>query len=152
VSVLSDARAVLYDALAHVFDDPVPVLGGDPIQFTAGRSQPYPPQDFVAPCVWVEQPRGSTRQVGTTGLTTVDYVTLPVAVVYDGSDRAQVAGLDELVARVWDAARTVGEPVGFQPQPVDVGGPNLRATVVDVDMPIAALTFCGTEHLIEEVA
>jgi hypothetical protein len=152
MSVLADARAALYGALAHIFDDPVPVLGGDPIQFSAGRAQEYPPQDFVAPVVWIEQPRGSTRQIGATGATTIDYATFPVAVVYDGADRAQVAGLDELVARVWDAARTVGEPFSFQPQPIDAGGPSLRATFVDVDMPIAALTFCGTEALIEEVA
>ena len=140
-SRLAQARDTLHTALSHVFDQPVPIQDGDPLQFSAERVHAYPPQTVVAPCVWVEQPRGGENVVGDLGTVLVDDATFPVAVVYDGSDRAQVAGLDELVARVWDAARTVGHPIRFEPGPLDVGGPNLRATFVDVDMRIAALTL-----------
>jgi hypothetical protein len=137
MSRLADARDRLHGALAHVFDEPVPVLGGDPVQFSPGRVHRYPPQDFVAPIVWIEQPRGQLRTDlhGT-------LASFPVAVVYDGADRAQVAGLDELVSRVWDAAAAAGDPVAFGPRPLDAGGFNLRATFVDVEIRIATITLC----------
>ena len=102
--------------------------------------------------MWIDQPNGTEEQVGEFGTVLLDVVTFPVAVVYDGADRAQVAGLDELVARVWDAARTVAHPVRFEPRPVDVGGTNLRATFVDVDMRLGAVTLCAAPELTREVA
>jgi hypothetical protein len=149
VSRLSIARQTLHDALSHVFDDPVPVEGGDPLQFDPGRAQRYPPAPPVPPCVWIEQPTGAETVVGQLGTVVVDVATFPVAVVVDGTDRAQVAMLDELVARVWDQARSVGHPVRFEPRPVDVGGPTLRATYVDVEMRIAALTLCAAPEMTE---
>lgn len=145
-SRLAAGRAILHGALASVFDEPFQVEEDRLVAFSNGRVQPYPPAQVVAPCVWVEQPTGSTATIGVVaGL--VDVATFPVAIVYDGADRAQVAGLDELVARVWDAARTVGEPTSFRPQTLDVGGPNLRATVVDVEMRIGARTLCGSSPM-----
>ena len=144
MSRLTDARQSLYDALSHVFDDPV-----DGLAFTAGRVHPYPPQTVAAPCVWIEQHRGGPIQIGerSTGIGVV----FPVAIVYDGADRAQVAGLDELVGRVHDAAHLVGQPGDWSPQPVDVGGPTLRATFFDVEIRINAHTLCTPASLKEVV-
>ena len=150
MSRLTDARIALHAALATVFDDPVPLQGGGVVQFSADRVHAYPPATVAAPTVWIEQGRGGEALIGerARGVET----TLPVAVVYDGADRAQVAGLDELVARVWDAAAQVGTPTRWEPQPLDVGGPTLRATFVDVDMRIGAGTLCGAPTLSKEVA
>lgn len=146
VSKLSDARTQLAEALAETFLEPV---GG--LSFK-GRVEAYPPAQPVAPCVWVEQPNGGEVLAGALGTVLLDVATFPVAVAYDGADRAQVAGLDEVVARVWDRARTVGHPIRFEPRPLDVGGPTLRATFVDVEMRIAALTLCSSPELSQEVA
>lgn len=145
-SRLAAARATLHGALAGVLEEPFQIEEDRLVGFSNGRVSAHPPAQAVPPCVWIEQPTGSTDTVGAAA-GRVDVATFPIAVVYDGADRAQVAGLDELVARVWDAARTVGEPTGFRPQPLDVGGPNLRATVVEVDMHIGARTLCGSSPM-----
>ena len=70
-----------------------------------------------------------------------------MVVVYDGVDRAQIAGSNELVCRVWDAARTVGEPRRWEPGTIDVGGPNLRSVLINVDMRVGARTLCGSSPM-----
>lgn len=143
---LDDAQSRLYGALGGVFDEPFQVEEDRLVGFSNDRVSKYPPPQPVAPCVWIEQASGATGVTGATaGL--VDLVRFPVTVVYDGADRAQVAGLNELVSRVWDAARTVGDPIAFTPGPVDAGGPNLRSTVVDVEMRIGARTLCGSSPM-----
>jgi len=138
VSRLSDARAALHAALLAVVDDPV-----NGLSLTPGRIHQWPAPQPNAPCVWIEQPRNDLTDIGQRGAVWVNTVTFPVAVVFDGADRAQVAGLDELVARVSDAAWAAGaRAVRFRPGPVDVGGPSLRATVVDVEMTVPQVTFC----------
>jgi len=150
-SRLAAARATLHGALSAVFDEPFQIEEDRLIAFSNGRVGRYPPPQVVAPCVWVEQSSGAVDTVGTAATGLVDVATFPVQVVYDGADRAQVAGLDELIARVWDAARTVGEPVRWTAGPVDAGGPNLRATVVEVEMRIGARTLCGSSPMTTEV-
>jgi hypothetical protein len=137
VSRLSEARAALHAELVHVFDAPV-----NGLSFSSDRAHQWPAAQPVAPCLWIEQPYGTLDEVGQLGTVLVDAVTFPVAVVYDGADRAQVAGLDELVGRTWDLAWRAGRPVSFRPGSIDVGGPSLRATFVQVEMRIAAVTFC----------
>jgi hypothetical protein len=138
MSKLSEARATLHAALVHVFDEPV-----NGLTLSNERAHQWPAQQPNAPCVWIEQPIGELREVGRQGSVLISEVTFPVKVVFDGADRAQVAGLDELVSRVWDQAWAAGgRPVRFRPGPVDVGGPHLRATVVDVEMTVRAVTFC----------
>lgn len=139
MSVLSDARAVLHAELVHVVDEPV-----NGLQLTAGRVHQWPAPQPNAPCLWIEQCLGDLVETGRLGTVLVEDVTFPVAVVYDGADRAQVAGLDELVARVWDAAWRAGRPTGWRPGPINVGGPSLRATYLDVDMRVGAVTLCGS--------
>lgn len=138
MSRLADARAALHAALVHVVDDPVNGLTLSP-----ERIHQWPAAQPVAPCVWIEQPSGVLAEFGRQSSVLINVVTYPVAVVFDGADRAQVAGLDELVARVWDQAWAAsGKPVRFRPGPVNVGGPSLRATYVDVEMTVRAVTFC----------
>jgi hypothetical protein len=147
VNRLDDAQTRLYTALSGVLDEPFQIEEHRLVGFSNGRVSKYPPPQVVAPCVWIEQATGSIGVVGTTVTGLIDQVRFPVTIVYDGADRAQVAGLNELVSRVWDAARTVGEPIAFTPGPVDVGGPNLRSTVVDVEMRIGARTLCGSSPM-----
>ena len=138
MSRLSDTRAALYAALLEVVVEPV-----NGLTLGAGRVHQWPAQQPNAPCVWIEQPANTLSDIGGRGSVLANVVTFPVAVVFDGADRAQVAGLDELVARVSDAAWAAGaRAVRFRPGPVDVGGPSLRATVVDVEMTVPQVTFC----------
>lgn len=138
MSKLSAARATLYAQLVHVFDAPV-----NGAQFSPERVHQWPAAQPVAPCLWIEQPAGTLDEVGQRGSVLVNTVVFPVTIVYDGADRAQVAGLDEIVGRTWDLAwRAGGRPISFRPGPIDVGGPNLRGTVVQVEMTIASVTFC----------
>jgi hypothetical protein len=138
MSRLSDARATLHAALKPVVEDPINGLA-----LSVERVHQWPAPQPNAPCVWIEQPSGVLTEAGRQSSVLINTVTFPVAVVFDGSDRAQVAGLDELVARVWDQAWAAGgRPVRFRPGPVNVGGPSLRATYVDVEMTVRSITFC----------
>jgi hypothetical protein len=150
VNLLSDARTALHEALSGVFDEPFQVEEDRLVAFSNGRVHRTPPAQAVAPCVWIEQGSGGEQAVGTVATGLVDAATFPVAIIYDGTDRAQVDGLDELVARVYDAARTVGTPRRWEPRQIDVGGPNLRGSFVDVDMSIGARTLCGSTALSKE--
>ena len=128
---LTDARQALVDALAVVLE---------------GRVGAYPPPKnarHVAPYVWIDQPTVTRQTIGRP--TNVVVATFPVSVVYDGADHAQVAGLDEVVARIWDIAEvTAGmEPVAANPidRPVD-SGVTLRGCDVQVAVTITARTLC----------
>lgn len=139
MSVLSEARARLHHELLTVVADPV-----NGLELSQGRVHQWPAPQPNAPCLWIEQPEGQLTQVGSTAPHWATIVTFPVVIVHDGADRAQVAGLDELVARVWDAANRVpdAEPMRFRPTPVNVGGPTLRGTRVEVEMTLRHTTFC----------
>jgi hypothetical protein len=67
-----------------------------------------------------------------------------VWISYDGATRAQVVGLDDLVAKVWDACLHVpaARPLSATPQTVDVAGTSVRGVVVTVDVTLGALTLC----------
>lgn len=144
---LDDAQTRLYTALKTVFDEPFQIEDDRLVGFSNGRVSAYPPPQVIAPCVWIEPSSGGEQPTGTTAVGLVDVATFPVALVYDGTDRAQLAGLNELVARVWDKARTVGEPRRWEPRTIDVGGPSLRGVFVDVDMRIGARTLCGSSPM-----
>src|SRR4029077_2102076 len=89
VNRLADARDALHPAIA-------PIL--------PGRTAPYPPATNLigSPYLWVGDTDGFPSTIG--DRTKVVVVTFPVWVSYAGADRAQVAGLDDIVARVIDAA------------------------------------------------
>ena len=127
---IADARQALLDALTVVLEGRV---GGYPLPRNARH---------VAPYAWIDQPV-VTRQVQ--GRSTFTVATFPVSIIYDGADHTQVAGLDEMVARIWDVAElTAGmEPVDAFPtdRPVD-SGVTLRGCDVRVAVTITARTLC----------
>ena len=130
MSRLSDAR----QQLAEAFEVVLP-----------GRVDPYPPPPnggFVAPFIYVDQPDGMRSTIGER--TVVMIATYPVVVTYDGADRAQVAGLDDVVAQVVDAVARVprAEVARWRRQPADPSTPNRRMAVVEVDVTITATTLC----------
>ena len=106
---LTDARVQLYEALA-------PVLPGR-VAATPPVGNPY-----VSPYVWIDQPEGAIQSVGTN--TRLSVATFPIWISYDGAVKAQVIGLDDLVANVWDACLHVpaARPAGWLPSALDVGG------------------------------
>jgi hypothetical protein len=130
MSRLSDARARLYTELS-------PVL--------PGRVEEYPPpsgQRYAAPRIWIEQPEVSRATVGARSVLAV--ATWPVWCVYDGADRAQVAGLDDLVSKCWDALMRAGaDPQLARRDEVSISPTgSLRATVIYADVTLGASTLC----------
>jgi hypothetical protein len=126
---LTSAQLELFEALG-------PVLPGR-VAATPPVGKPY-----VTPYVWIDQPEGILETVGVNTKLTV--ATFPIWIGYDGAVKAQVAGLNDLIAKVWDALLTVprARPVGWNPAVFDVGGMTVRGTVVNVDVTLGAITLC----------
>ena len=110
----------------------------------SGRVYPYPPtpqQAQVAPAVWVGQCDGFRTTIGES--TQIMVAVFPIQVVYDGADRAQVAGIDDIVSGLVDAVAGVkgAEIRGWR---TEVVNPDLnrRATVLEVEYTITARTLC----------
>lgn len=133
MSEISDARARLHQRL---------------IIYTADVLEPervhlYTPTVLATPCIWIAQPGVGTDTVGANNAV-VRIVRFAVWAVPDGYDPVQCALLDELVARIWDAAYDLERCDADRsiPQPVDIGGPSIRGVVTSVDMTVFARTFC----------
>jgi len=126
---LTDARTELFEAIA-------PVLPGR-VAATPPVGKPY-----VSPYVWIDQPRWAIQSAGTNTRLTV--VTFPVWLSYDGAVKAQVLGLDDLSAKVWDACLTVpaARPAGANQSILDVAGTAVRGLVIAVDVTVGAMTLC----------
>jgi hypothetical protein len=125
---LADARQRLVDAL-------LPVL--------PGRVEPYPPAArWAAPRVWIEQPEITRATLGTR--TTVAVATFPIWIAYDGANRAQVVGLDDLVSKCWDAVMHAGaDPQLARREQIDISPQSaLRACVLFADVTLSAVTLC----------
>lgn len=121
---IGEARQALHDAIADVLD--------------AGRVSAYPAAQDVGIRVWIDLPaiNVNSRSIE------VDF---PVHCTYDGADRAQVAGLDDVVARVWDACeRTPNvQPLRVFPGPdITVGQQTRRRQIITVRRMIGARTLC----------
>lgn len=118
-----------------------------------GRVHPYPPPTGVkaAPGIWIGQP---TVLRTTIGRATRASAVFPITLAYDGADRAQVAGLDDLVSNTWDALAGLErvEPDAARPEPLntDPDDRQIRATVLAADVTIAARTLCLPD--VEQVA
>ena len=82
--------------------------------------------------MWIGEHRGFRTTIGER--TEIKLVQFPIWIVYDGTDRAQVAGIDDIVSGVLDAVAHVpgAEVSGWNPQPLDLNS-NRRAVVVDVE-------------------
>lgn len=121
---IGEARQALHAAIAGVLDD--------------GRVAAYPAAQDVGIRVWIDVP-----SVGVNG-NTID-VDFPVHCTYDGADVAQVAGLDDVVSRVWDACEALKytQPLRVFPGPdITVGTQTRRRQIVTVRRSIAARTLC----------
>jgi hypothetical protein len=126
-SAVSHARDDVFRALTGA-------LAGHPwrVRRTSGV-MPAAPSIFIdSPTVVVTQP-------------SIVSVSFPVVIVVDGAVDAQVEALDDLVARVWSALDRVGTVVDSRPAVVDVGGPSLRAQIVNVELAVAATTLCPAD-------
>lgn len=117
-----------------------------------GRTSPYPPTAGrqIAPYVYIDQPELERATIGQRSRVTV--ATFPVWIVYDGTDRAQIAGLDDLTSKVWDAIEvtTGAVPMLSRRDSVPITSDNAtgaplkryRAAVVSVEVTVAATTLC----------
>ena len=79
---------------------------------TPPTQAPYPP-----PYIWLDQPDLGIQTAGTN--TRLSVVTFPVWIAYDGAVKAQVVGLDDIVAKVWDATLAVAAARPVNADPVD---------------------------------
>jgi hypothetical protein len=132
-SEITAARAALHGQLVRYVAD---VLDAD-------RVHQYRPQILVTPCIWIGQPGVTTQDLGAPGAR-VRLVRFDVCALGGGYDPDQQVVLDELVARIWDAAYDLkrAEAVASVPQPVDVGGTNQSAVVTAVDVTVLAHSLC----------
>lgn len=121
---IGQARGELHSAIAAILDQ--------------GRVAAYPKPEDVGVAVWIDVP-----SVASSGNTIeVDF---PVHATYDGTDEAQVAGLDDVVSRVWDACERLKTttPLRASPGPdITIGGRNRRRQIITVRRAIAARTLC----------
>lgn len=139
MSILLEQRSRLHEAIADVFVAPV---GG----FTfSGRVDRTPPSKIAAPRAFIGDSTG-TRVSGNAGATYV--VGFPVWVLYDGNVRAQVDGIDEIVARIHDAAATAGfdvvghTPASLPPELAAIAPAHVRTSVVSIETSARGLTLC----------
>jgi hypothetical protein len=126
-NALADARALLVSALEPVMP---------------GRVGAYPPGSLVTPpYVWVDVSTGRPERSGTAS--TMWVATFPVWVAVDGDDRAQIALLDDLTARLVDACEATRGLQARQWVPRELPDrPRVRVAVIDVAVTITARTLC----------
>lgn len=129
MGAISDARAKLYAAAkAAVPSTPWRVFDTSPAQITA-------------PAVWIDSVELGLNAIESAGIV---LATFPVYVVVDGTVKAQIVALDELVETLWtEFARAGGDPTSSRSINLDAGGVNLRAQVMSVDVLLAVQTFCA---------
>jgi len=133
-TAISAARTALHAALV------------DAVVAPAWRIHRTAPAQLIAPCVYLDSAELGVGSVPGAGIVAV---TFPVVAVADGKVEAQVAALDDILARIWTAAMSAdGDPTGSRPVALDVGGPTLRAHAVRVEMFVAALTMCAPPNLV----
>lgn len=99
-----------------------------------GRAYAYPPSSgrYVTPSVFVEQ-------ITLAGAIDEPAATFPVWVVTDGSIQAQVDAHDGIVWNVWLAMWPLATRLAARPMAVA----GLRASVIEVDVPLDAFGLCG---------
>lgn len=140
MNVLDEKRKAIATALSAVLTDG---------RFSA---YPRPMTRAVAPAGWIEQPTGAEQTVPD-GRAKQIVATFPVWFVYDGSDEAQVAGLDDTLAKAWQALVPLSQihPRRWRPATLPVVTSQStgeavtiqwRAVVLDVEATILAVSFC----------
>jgi hypothetical protein len=131
MNAISDARDVIVAALE-------PVLPGRVNGYATTRIQ-----RGVAPYIWLEAPSTAPETLGETA--TFWVASFPVRIVVDGASHAQIALLDELVAKTIDAVEA--EPLldarSAEPEDVFIDSNHvLRGATVTVAATITTRTFC----------
>ena len=126
-TAVSVARTALYDAL-RASRRPVVVAGA-----------PHDTRQIAAPTIYIDSVELGTDDVNGATFVTVMF---PIILVHDGAVAAQVEALDDMLAHVWVAAMTVGDPTDSRPVNLDVGGPTLRSHLMRVEVPVQAYTLC----------
>lgn len=122
-SRISEARTALHTALQAAMASP-------------WRVHRTPPVNPAAPCVWIGP---YVQDMNGASIT----ISFPVIAVYDGADRAQVEGLDDIGASVSDAIwRAKGRPVRSFASTISTGGPSLRAVEYQADFTVQGVTLC----------
>lgn len=134
-TAVSVARTALYDALRASS------------VISSWRVHRTTPRQIAAPTIYLDSVELSTDEQN--GATFVECM-FPVILVHDGAVRAQVEALDDMLAHVWTAAMTVGDPTDSRPVNLDVGGPTLRSHQVRVGVLIQAITLCPPTLVIPE--
>ena len=108
-----------------------------------GRVTPYPSTAAdVGPRVWLGEPT-----IQTSGQSSIA-VEWPIVVIYDGADAAQVAGLDDIISRIWDACEAAPNTTPMYSRPdndTTTTGEKRRIQVVTVRRLISARTLCVPE-------
>ncbi len=129
-SEISRKRTELYEAVQTA------------VAATPWRVHRTAPATIAAPSIWIDSVELAVDQA-----TSASFVeaTFPIYIVVDGAVRRQIEELDDLVATVWTAAATVGDPETSRPQALDVGGPSLRAQVMNVSVLILAVSLCPVD-------
>lgn len=106
-----------------------------------GRVTGEPRTEDVGPAIWIEIPAlVPNRQPGAT----LWWADFPVWAVFDGLDRAQVAGLNDITARIIDVVDSdLANAWVLGSRPVEVvAGERRRSVVTTVRMAIAARGLC----------
>ena len=128
-TAVSVARTALYDALRAS------------AALSSWRVHRVTPRQIAAPTIYLDAVELSEDNLG--GSATLVECMFPIVLVHDGAVRAQVEALDDMLAHVWTAALTVGNPTDSRPVALDVGGPTLRSHLVRVGVHIQAYTMCA---------
>jgi hypothetical protein len=133
MSEINKARTALRDKLVEYTID---LLAPERVHL-------YTPTTLATPTIWIGQPGVSSEVLGSPGAQ-VRVVRFGVYTLADGWEPEQCELLDELVARVWDAAYSLklSEAILSIPQPIDVGGATQRAVVTDVGVTVFASSLC----------
>jgi hypothetical protein len=134
VSQISDARAELHQQLVLWTSD---LLDEERVHL-------YAPTIIASPMLWIGQPGVTAQMQGNPG-TKLRIVRFGVYCLADGYDPVQCAVLDELVARVWDAAYNMpkADAIVSVPQSIDIGGTSTRGVVTDVGVTVFSASLCS---------
>lgn len=125
--------------MANVIDDALDRLAAELDAVLPGRTTADPRTREVGPAIWIDVPSLAPDRPYPAKHVTADF---PVWITADGTDRAQVAFLNDAVAKVWDACERLRLcfPIGSRPATTQPG--ENRAVIVTVRMLLKANGFC----------
>lgn len=127
-NAISDAAAEIADALDAVLP---------------GRSELAPRTDEVGASFWVDVPTLAPDRTPNPRHIHADF---PVHLAVDGADKAQVAALNDAVAKAFDALDRLRLCWPMSARPVAVTADGYRAVVITVRRVLTARGFCQTDQ------